>query len=75
MILCYTQIIAAYVYTYICINTTARVKTKLKNMKGVRRNMLSSYLDEFMWRERHGRTSGGAFHNMLIQIANKHPLP
>lgn len=60
---------------YICINTTARVKTKLKNMKGVRRDMLSSYLDEFMWRERHGRTSGDAFHNMLIQITNKHPLP
>ena len=62
------------IYLIIGINITARVKTKLKNMKGIRREMLPSYLDEFMWREHHGRTGGDAFHNMLIQITNKHPL-
>ena len=32
-----------------------RVKGKFKRMKGVHEDMLSSYLDEFMWREQHGR--------------------
>ena len=44
-------------------------------MKGVRRESIPFYLDEFMWRERFGRTSSEAFHNMLEHITNKHPLP
>ena len=31
-----------------------RVKTKFKRMKGVHESMSTSYMDEFMWRERHG---------------------
>lgn len=51
------------------------MKTKLKAMKGVRRDSIPSYLNEFMWRERFGRTSSDAFYNMLNQITNKYPLP
>lgn len=44
-------------------------------MKGVRRESLPSYLDEFLWRERYGRTGDDAFTNLLMQIAQKYPLP
>ena len=36
-----------------------RVKYRIKHMKGVHVHQLASYLDEFMWRERHGQTTSG----------------
>ena len=47
----------------------------LKEMRGIRRDNLPSYLDEFMWRERYGQTTHEAFNKTLEQIAIKHPLP
>lgn len=41
-----------------------RVKIKLKRMRGCHRSQLASYLDEFMWRERYGKT----FHDLLVNI-------
>ena len=52
-----------------------RVKIALKAMRGVRRESLPSYLDEFMWRERYGRESDDAFQKLWEFIAAKHPLP
>ena len=41
-----------------------RVKTKLKRMKGCDGNQFPSYLNEFMWRERHGMTGNQALQNI-----------
>jgi len=50
-----------------------RVKTKLKRMRGCHRHQLPSYLDEFMWFERHGKTSRQAFNSICRDIALKYP--
>ena len=51
-----------------------RVKTKFKRMKGVSEAQLPSYLDEFMWRERHGKTSPSAFLSIVKHIAECYPV-
>ena len=51
-----------------------RVKTKLKRMKGCHRHQLPSYLDEFMWFERHGTTVRQAFDNICRDIDLKYPI-
>ena len=38
-----------------------RIKTKLKRMKGCTATQLPSYLDEFLWKERHGTTRREAY--------------
>ena len=53
-----------------------RVKTKLKRMKGCHQTEFPSYLDEFMWRERHGDYSARlVFNNIIRDIAAQYPLP
>ena len=51
-----------------------RVKTKLKRMKGCHAHQLPSYLDEFMWRERHGVTYSDATTNIMRDIAQDYPV-
>ena len=51
-----------------------RIKTKLKRMKGCHATQLPSYLDEFMWRERYGRTKSTAFNNIMADIAQQYPV-
>jgi transposase-like protein len=46
-----------------------RVKSRFKRMKGVHENMLDSYMDEFMWRERHGRTASTAAASLCRDIS------
>jgi len=35
---------------------------------------ISSYLDEFMWRERWGKTSRASFDNICAHIAQQYPV-
>ena len=51
----------------------SRVKRKFKAMKGVHESMLNSYIDEFMWRERHGSTASTALVNLCRDISLRYP--
>ena len=51
-----------------------RVKTNFKQMKGVHKTMLPLYLDEFMWRERHGSTASTALASLCLDVALKYPI-
>ena len=51
-----------------------RIKTKLKRMKGCDANQLPSYLDEFMWRERHGKSGNEALQNIMRHITAQYPV-
>ena len=51
-----------------------RVKTKLKRIRRCHASQLSSYLDEFLWRERHGTSAGEAWLNILADIATQYPV-
>ena len=50
-----------------------RVKTKFKKMKGVHQEMLTSHMDEFMWRERHGTVASIILANLCQDIALRYP--
>ena len=50
-----------------------RVKIKIKRMRGCHREQLASYLDEYMYRERYGRTVRDMFDNILGDIAHQYP--
>ena len=45
----------------------ARAKCKFKRMKGCHAHQVPGYLDEFMWRERHGHSKVEAFTNVTYE--------
>ncbi len=51
------------------------VKRRFKSMCGTDSQMVSSYLDEHMWRERYGKTPELAFINIQRHISDRYPLP
>ena len=52
----------------------SRSKTKLKRRRRCRATELPSYFDEFMWRERYGKTAGEAFRSIMADIASFYPV-
>ena len=51
-----------------------RVKIKIKRMRGCHQEQLASYLDEYMYRERYGRTARELFDNIIADIANQYAV-
>ena len=51
-----------------------RTKRRFKAMKGCHATMLPSYLDEFLWRERRGKTASDAFNHIIEDIAAQYPV-
>ena len=51
-----------------------RVKMKLKRMKGCRAEEIPGYLDEFMWRERFGKTAREALDGIMHDISQQYPV-
>ena len=51
-----------------------RTKLKLKRMKGCHTQHIPGYLDEFMWRERFGKSSIDVYNNIILDIANQYPV-
>ena len=51
-----------------------RVKRKIKRMKGCHTREISSYLDEFTWKERFGKTRRACFRNICRNIATLYPV-
>ena len=43
-------------------------------MRGVDSNQLPSYLDEFMWMERYGKTREERFDNIIRDISQQYPV-
>ena len=50
------------------------VKIRLKRMRGCHESQLSSYLDEFMYRERFGRTANQLFNSIILDIVQQYPV-
>ena len=53
-------------------NYWQRCKRKFKRMYGTKSSLLPSYLDEFMWNERFGRTFSDRSNNTLLCFKENH---
>ena len=51
-----------------------RVKTKIKRMRGCHEQQLASYLDEYMYRERYGRSGKELFDHIITDISIQYPV-
>ena len=49
-------------------------KIRFRAMKGCHADMLLSYIDDFMWRERRGKTASESFSHIIEDIAQQYPV-
>ena len=56
-------------------NYWGRAKKQMKIMHGAPDSTLFSHLDEFMWRERHGKFGQTAWDSLLLHISQQYPTP
>ena len=52
----------------------SRVKHRINHMKGLHHHLLALYLEEFMWRERNGKSASLTFENIMRDIAHQYPV-
>lgn len=52
-----------------------RVKQSFERMLGTYADIIQSHLDEYMFRERYGRTGEDMFDSMVKTIIHQHPFP
>ena len=62
------------VHTNNVVSYWERAKSKLKKMKGCKHKFISSYLDEFMWKDMYGGSSSAVFASLLSDIATQYPV-
>lgn len=51
-----------------------RVKIKIKRMRGCHKEQLASYLDEYMYRERYGKSARELFNHIITDISMQYPV-
>ena len=50
------------------------VKSKRRSLRGVRRQLMQEYLNEFMWRHRFGATGAVALDNIILHMSQWNPV-
>ena len=81
-----THVAVGTIVTFLCVCSTTgtntqhvesywnRAEMKLKRMRGCHADQIPSYLDEFIWRERHGQTKRQALSNILQNVSVIYPI-
>ena len=56
-------------------NYWKNAKRRFKAMSGTNQEMLPGHLDEFMWRQKNGKTPQAAFNSIIEHLAHYYTAP